>query len=172
MAFTTNRSLDSHGAPVLRKGILTNSQTSTVLDSVKVASGFIASGTAGAAVFGHIVEIATAKDLGMQTTGAAGAAIGSYVGTFTAASDNQTVAKVSAICDVSQTTLYSAELDDTIATTTGSNLLGYRLDLIDEDTLDEDSATTSSAQYLNWGVDPNNSARIIVSILESSVFNS
>lgn len=171
MAFNNAGSLDTHGAPVLRNSIITNSVVLVVNDSVKNASGFLALGTAGVAVFGHVDSIVTNKDMGMETTGVAGAASGSFINSFTAASDNQTVAMFKGKCDISQMTLRSAELDDTIATTTGSNLLGYRLDLIDEDTLDESSAVTTTAQYYNWGVDPLNSARIIVSIFESEVFN-
>lgn len=171
MAFTKAGSLDTHGAPVLRNSIITNSVALVVNDSVKSSSGFLALGTAGVAVFGHVDSIATNKDLGLETTGVAGSETGSFAGAYTAAADNQTVAMVVGKCDISQDSLYSAELDATIATTTGSNLLGYRLDLIDEDTLDESSAVTTTAQYYNWGVDEANSARIIVSIFESEVFN-
>jgi len=170
MSFTLHGSLDTHGAPILKREIITNSQETTEMDSEKLASGFAASGTAGVNVFGHVVSIATAKGMGVESTGVAGAAIGSFAGTFTAASDNQTVAKVVAVCDVSQYTLYSAETDDTIGSTTGSDLSGYRMDLVDEDTLDESSAATTTAQYGTWGLDPNNSARAIVNIFESTVF--
>ena len=170
MSFTLHGSLDTHGAPVLRREIITNSQVTTEMDSEKVASGFAASGTAGVNVFGHVVSIATAKGMGVNTTGVAGAAMGSFVGTYTAASDNQTVAKAVAVCDISQSTLYSAEVDAAIGTTTGSNLTNYRMDLVDEDTLNEGSSVTTTAQYGTWGLDPNDSARAIVNIFESSVF--
>lgn len=169
--FTVIGSLESFGAPVLRREVITNSVVSTVGDSVKVASGFIALGTAGAAVFGHLAAHADAEQVGMTTTGATGAELGSYVGTFTAASNNQTVSQVTAVCDISKKTLYSAELDAAIGSTTGSNLPMYHLDLTDEDTLDESTAATSAAQYLTWGVDPSNSAQAVVSIFESQVFN-
>lgn len=169
--FTVIGTLESHGAPVLRREVITNSVVSTVGDSVKVASGFIALGTAGAAVFGHLAAHADAEQVGLTTTGATGAELGSYVGTYTAASNNQTVAQITAVCDISKKTLYSAEVDATIGTTTGSNLSMYHLDLTDEDTLDESTAATTSAQYLTWGVDPENSAQAVVSIFESQVFN-
>lgn len=170
MAFIPAGSLDPHGAPVLRKEILANSITVVVNDSVKAASGFIALGTAGALVFGHVKGIATANDVGVQSTGVAGAAFGSFVGSYLTASDNQTVGKVRAEMDISKTTLYSAELSAAIGTTTGSNLLGYRMDLTDEDTLDESTAATTTAQYGTFGVDPNNTAQAIVNIYESQVF--
>lgn len=170
MAFIPVGSLDPHGAPILRKEILANSITATVNDSVKLSSGFVALGTTGALVFGHIRGIATNKDVGVQSTGASGAAFGSFVGAYTTASDNQTVAMVRAEVDISKTTLYSAEVDVAIGTTTGSNLAGYRMDITDEDTLDESTATTSTAQYGTFGVDPSNSAQAIVNIYESQVF--
>jgi len=170
MAFKGAGSLNPHGGPVLRTEILANSITVTELDSVKVASGFVALGTTGALVFGHVTGIATNKGVGMPSTGIAGAEFGSFTGSFLTASDNQTVAKNRARVDISKQSLYSAELDATIGTTTGSNLLGYYLDITDEDTLDESTAATTTAQYFNWGVDPNNSAQAIVNIYESSVF--
>jgi len=170
MAFTTVGTLRPFGGPVLRKEILANSITVTVEDSVKVASGFVALGTAGAVVFGHVVGISTDKGVGLNTTGATGAAMGSFVNTFATASDNQTVAKVRGEIDISIETLRSSELSATIAGTAGSNLLGYYLDLTDEDTLDETSATTGTAQYFNFGVDPANSARIITTVHESGIF--
>ena len=167
MAFKQVGSLTPQGAPVLRQVIITNSVVSTILDSVKAASGFLALGTAGAAVLGHLVGHAQKSGVGLETSGATGSATGSYVGTYTAASDNQTVGMVKGLVDISKFSLYSAELNATIGTTTGSNLLGYNMDLVDEDTLDEDTAATTSAQYFSWGVDPNNSAQVIVNIKES-----
>ena len=169
--FRKYASTDPHGAPILRKSIITNSVVTTIMDSVSLASGFMALGTTGTTVFGHVVSIHTAKGLSPITSGATGAAIGSYTGTFTATSTNSTVAKVYALCDVSQSSMYSAELDATIGTTTGSNLAGYRMDLDDEDTLDESTATTSTAQYAVVEVDRNDSTRPVVNIFESQVFN-
>jgi hypothetical protein len=96
--------------------------------------------------------------------------MGSFVNTFATASDNQTVAKVKAEMDISRHTMYSAETSAAIGTTTGSNLIGYRMDLTDEDTLDESTAATTTAQYATWGVDPSNSANAVVTIYESQVF--
>ena len=170
MAFSNKGSLNPHGAPVLKREILANTITSTLLDSTKMSSGFNALGTAGAIVFGHILAHSTLGGVGLNTTGVAGATTGSYAGTFATASDNQTVAKVKGEFDISKSTLYSAELSAAIGTTTGSNLSGYRMDLTDEDTLDESTAVTTTAQYNNWGVDPNNSAQAVVNIFESQVF--
>lgn len=161
---------ESYGGPILEARIITGSVVTTELDSVKLASGFIALGTTGASVFGHVTGIRTNKGVGLETSGATGAETGSFIGTFTAASDNTTVAMVRAECDISKNTIYSAEVDVAIATTTGSNLAGYFMDLTDEDTLDESTAATTAAQYATHGVDPNDSSKALVTIFESSVF--
>lgn len=170
MAITRTGTLAPNGAPVQLSRIVANSITITVNDSVKLASGFIALGTTGALVFGHVMGLGTLKGMGLLTTGAAGSEIGSFTNTFTTASDNQTVAKVSAVCDVSKFTLYTGEESATIGTTTGSNLAGYTQDLSDEDTLKEDTAATTTGQYMGHGVDPSNSAQAIVNIYESQIF--
>lgn len=163
-------SLCPDGGPLLRSEILANTITVTVGDSVQVTSGFVALGTTGALVFGHVDGISTNKDLGQLTTGISGAAIGSFIDTFLTASDNQTVGKNRAKVDISKESLYSATPDAAIGTTTGSNLLGYHTDLADEDNTDESTAATTTAQYAIWGVDPGNSANHVISIYESQVF--
>ena len=170
MAFILAGSTNPHGGPLLRSEIVGNSVALVELDSVKASSGFLALGTTGALVFGHVKAIVTNDGVGPSTDGTAGAKVGSYAGAFTMASDNQTVAKVRAMCDVSKNTLYSADPDATIGTTTGSNLLGYMTDILDEDNTDESTAVTTTAQYAIWGVDPLDSGNQIVSIVESQMF--
>lgn len=170
MAITRVGTLSPYGAPVQLTNILANSITVTVSDSLKMASGFLALGTTGALVWGHVMGIGTNKGMGLLTTGVAGAEIGSFINTFLTASDNQTVAKISAVCDISKFTLYTAEESAAIGTTTGSNLAGYTQDLSDEDTLSESSALTTTGQYMGFGVDPYNSAQAVVNIYESQVF--
>lgn len=165
MAIKKVGSLNPHGAPVLRKETLANSITVTEGDSVKVSSGFIALGTAGALVFGHVQGVVTKDGVGVDDNGASA----DYTGTYTTGASNQTVALVAANIDVSKLSLYSADPDATIGTTTGSNLLGYFTDLADEDNTDEDSASTSAAQYFIHGVDPQDSGNQIVNIYESQV---
>src|SRR3990167_7106165 len=121
MSFIKAGSLVPFGGPILRREILANSITVTVNDSVKAdTDGFVALGTAGKSVLGHVMGIGTNLGVGVNTTGVAGAEMGSFVGTFATASDNETVAKVKVECDVSKQTLYSAEEDVAIGTTTGS----------------------------------------------------
>lgn len=170
MAFIPRGTLSTNAAPVLRSQIVTNSVAVVEQDSVKLASGFIALGTTGALVFGHVVGIVSKEGVGLNTTGVAGAAMGSFAGAYTVASDNQTVGQVKVMCDVSKMSLYSGEESATIGTTTGSNLAGYYQDISDEDTLKEDTAAATACQYLGWGVDPLLSTQAIVNIYESQVF--
>lgn len=170
MAFKAKGSLNPHGAPVLKKAIITNSVTITELDSVKIASGFAAAGTAGALVFGHVLAISSNKGLGLNTTGAAGSTIGSFAGAYTAASDNQTVGKVKVEVDISKNTLYSVTPNATLGTTTGSNLLGYKVDLASATATDESTAATTTCQYTIWEVDSVTTTNHIVSIYESQAF--
>lgn len=171
MAFKAKGKLgESYGGPILQARIVTNSVTVTELDSVKLASGFIALGTTGATPFGHVTAIRTNKGVGLETTGAAGAETGSFVGTYTVTSTNQTVAKVKVECDISKNTIYSADPNAAIGTTTGSNLAGYYIDLADEDELKEDTAAATAGQYAIHGVDPEDTGNALVTIFESSVF--
>lgn len=170
MAFKVIGSLFADGAPIKKRVILGNTAATILLDSHKVASGFAVAGTAGALVFGHILAHSTQLGMPLETTGAAGAAMGSYAGTYTAASDNQTVGKVKGEYDVSKYTLYAAEESAAIGTTTGSNLIGYTQDLSDENTLNEGSALTTTGQYMGWGPDATDATKVVVNIYESQVF--
>lgn len=170
MAFSNIGTMSPYGAPVKLFRTLANSITVTINDSLKLASGFLALGTTGALVFGHVQGLGTAKGMPLSSTGVAGADFGTFTNTFLTASDNQTVAFNKAECDVSKFTLYSAEESAAIGTTTGSNLAGYTQDLSDEDTLSESSALTTTNQYMGHGVDPSNSAQAVVNIFESQVF--
>jgi len=174
MAFSKFGSLVPYGGPVLRREIIANSQTMTQLDAVKVdTDGFIIPATAGAGFFGFMVGVGTDKGVGLNTTGAAGAEMGSFVGTFTTASDNETVAKVRAEIDISQNSLYlgtPAAGSFLTPTTAGSDELDTYFDLSDEESIDETSVADTTAQLHSFGLDPAGSNAIVVNIFESSVF--
>ena len=164
--FKKTGSLDPHGAQVLKKIIITGSVVTTIGDSVQASSGLMALGTAGSLVLGHVNSIVDKNGLPILDNGAGA----DFTNTYTAASTNATVAMVAAMVDVSKFSQYSADPDATIGTTTGSNLLGYHTDIVDEDNTDESSAVTTTAQYTIWGVDPADSGNQIVSVYESQVF--
>lgn len=174
MAFKQHGSLNAQGAPTLQKLILVNSITSVLMDAVQGASGFMTNASMpGDLLTGHVVAHVTNSGMGLLVTGAAGASIGSYAGSFATASDNQTVAKVSVLVDISKLTQYSGSTDVAIGTTSGSNLFGFHTDLADAANIDEDNGgtvTVATAQYLIWGIDPNTSSRGIYSIYESAIF--
>lgn len=175
MAFTKFGSLLSNSAPVLKKFTISNSITVTPFASVVLTSGFIALSTSSThVILGQVDAIQTFAGIGEITTGVAGASIGTFLGTYLTASDNQTNAKVSALVDVSKFTLYSVLSNATLGTTTGSNLPGYYTALADSKSTSESSASTSSTNtgYVIWGVDPlNSTTNQIVSIYNSQVFN-
>lgn len=169
-AFKQHGSLVSFGAPVLRKAIITNSVVSILQNSVKLSAGFSALGTTAALVFGHVMAHASALGVGLLTSGVAGASVGSYTNSITAAANNQTVGLVADVCDVSKFTLYSAAENAAIGTTVGSNLAGYFQNLADATQLSESSTLTTTLQYFGWGLDANDSTRSIVNIYQSQVF--
>jgi len=174
MAFKLVGSLTPHGAPVLMTKVLGNSTVSTLLDSLNLdvtsATEALILGVATEDVFGHLMAHVRNEDVGVETSGASGAASGSYVGTFTAPSTNETVAKNKGKCDISKMSIYDAELDAAIGTDPQSDIAGTYIDLIDENTLDEDTAAVTQAQYFNWGPSPEDSTKARVSIFESQVF--
>lgn len=176
MAFKEIGSAAPWGAPVLVSEIIEGSRQLTELDSVMLTTGatgtggFVTTALGNNLIFGHVKSIVTNYGVGVETDGSTGAATGSFAGTFTAPSTNTTVAKNRAIVDISKYTKYSADPDATVNTTTGSGVLGYHTDVVDEDSTDEDTAATTSAQYFIWGLDPSDSGNQVVSIYESVVF--
>lgn len=170
MAFFKAGSLSPYGAPILRRAIITNSVVTDVMDSVRLASGFAALGTTGSLVFGHVMSHSSQNGVGLLTTGVAGAEIGSYVASFTAAANNQTVGRVTVDVDIAKETLYSADLDAAIGTTAASAQNGSKIDIVNEITLDESTAAAAAAQYNMWGADAEAPTRAIVNIYESQVF--
>ena len=159
--------LGNAGGPLLVDRILTDSLVVAVGASVKSVAGFIALGTAGARVLGHVESLVGDDGL---TPVKDGSYLGNIGEAYTATADNETVAGVRARVDVDQRSMYSAELDTAIGTTAASAFAGSNFDLVDSDTLDESTAAETTAQYHSHGVDRNNTAQVVVNILESEVF--
>jgi len=160
-------SLGRYGGPLLVDRIIKNSVAIAVGDSVKTASGFAALGTTGARVLGHVESLVGNDGL---TPVKDGTYLGNIGEVLTVESDNQTDKKIRARIDVDTASLYSAELDAAAGTTTGSNLAGKNFDLADEDTLDESTVVETTAQYYSHGLNINDTAKVVVNILESEVF--
>lgn len=159
--------LGQPGGPLLVERILTNSVAFAIGDSVRTASGFLALGTAGSRVLGHVEAFVGQDGL---TPVKDGTFLGNFGGVFTATSNNQTVAQVKARVDIDQKSLYSASLSAPAGTTAGSNTAGRNFDLTDEDTLNEASVVETTAQYYSHGLDRNREVNLVVNILESEVF--
>lgn len=159
--------LGQAGGPLLVDRIITNSVSIAVGDSVRTVSGFLALGTTGTRVLG-LVESLVGQD------GLSPLKDGTYLGNigevYAASASNQTVAMVRARVDIDQNSLYSAELDAAIGTTTGSGFAGRTFDLADEDTLDESTVAETTQQYYSHGTDRNLTTQVVVNILESEVF--
>lgn len=156
--------------PILVDRIVANSVTMGIGFSVKTASGFAALGTTGARVLGHVESLIGTDGL---TPVKDGTLLQNPGATLAVASDNQTVAQIRVRVDVDTNSLYSAELDAAVGTTTtagGSGVAGKTFDLVDEDTLDESTVAETTAQYYSHGIDRNNTAQVVVNILESEIF--
>jgi len=160
-------SLGNYGGPLLVDRILTNSITVAIADSVKTTAGFLALGTAGARVLGHVESLIGQDGLSPVKDGTF---LGNLAATYAVAANNQTVAQVRARVDIDVNSLYSAETSAALGTTAGSNLAGKNFDLIDEDTLNEASVVETTAQYYSHGIDRAKTTQLVVNILESEVF--
>lgn len=165
MAFVYKKSLNANQGRVLMPFTITDSQVISVGEAVKLSSGKLVTWGAGGAGLGIVVAIVNADGSAVTTDGAGG----DFHGTYTAGSSNT----VQALVDVSSDSIYSVTMDDTLGTTTGSNLAGYNADLTSgSQTLDESTTLSTTASFFIWGVDPDGDApsnSVLVSIQESQV---
>ena len=167
-------SLGRFGGPVLVDRVITNSVAVKVGDAVKTSAGFAALAAATDAVLGHVESVFTGVGFSPLTDGTGGAALGSFKGnigdSYTAASDNQTVDKVSVRVDISTDSIYSVGADAALETTPGSSLAGKRFSLADETEMDESTVAATGLEYYSHGEDRNEADNLIVNIISSEVF--
>lgn len=177
MSFRYYGSLKPNGGEMLIGGdtndglngatIIDNSTEVTIGDVVKIDSnGNLELAGAGDSVFGILVAV---EQNGVSIDPDSGT-----TNTYTVASDNETVGKVYGIVDVSQSSLWSANQDGTAGTTANSNQIGAYIDIADEATLDEDTASrtrSTGGQFTTFGADINDSTRLIVAINESQLIS-
>lgn len=166
------------GNALLRHVIIDNSDTIALGDVVKLRNGNVEVAAAGDAVSGIVVDLVDKNGSSIfgsvAIVGTSTVSGSEFSGNVVVAADNETVDLIAAVIEMSPYAIYSAEQDGTMNTTLASNKLGGWIDLIDEDTLDETSHTRTvgtSGQFKNWGVDPDDSARMLVSIAEHEFFN-
>lgn len=162
MAFKFKKSLSGNSASVLVRVIIDNSDVVQLGDAVKVYNaGNAEIATAGAPLAGFVHAVVDAN--GLQPTPDTGT-----TDTWTAAATNETVAQWAVLIDMSLDSIYSGDVDGTIGTTVTSNKMGISVDLTDENSIAETSATrTATAQLYGWGTDPDDSGNLLVSIKES-----
>jgi len=94
-------------------------------------------------------------------------------GYYTAASDNQTDKKVKAkVMPVQPNDVIRVEADDTLGTTTGSDTIGYYIDVLttDERKVDESSASSSVANFLIVGIPDIPGNWLDVKLVEGQIF--
>ena len=129
----------------------------------------IVTDTASYHVVGVIQAIITDKGVSPSDNGCGGA----FVDQYRTAANNETAAKVSALVDISPFSVFSADLDDTIGTTTGSNRAFYYFNVDSGSAnhqLDEASAkapSTGNGQFVSHGVDPQDTNNLLVSVNRS-----
>ena len=164
------------GGRILRKVVLDASVDWQVGDVVSGGTGgegfngeVIVTDTASYHVVGVIQAIITDKGVSPSDNGCGGA----FVDQYRTAANNETAAKVSALVDISPFSVFSADLDDTIGTTTGSNRAFYYFNVDSGSAnhqLDEASAkapSTGNGQFVSHGVDPQDTNNLLVSINRS-----
>lgn len=165
MAFIYKKSRIANAGRELMAYTITDSQVLSVGEAVKFASGKLSTWGAGGAGLGIVAGFQKADGSPLTDNGAGGA----FSGTYTAPSSNT----VKALVDVSLLSIYSVPADATLGTTTGSNLAGYNMDCVAaSDTLAENTAATTSASFVSFGVDPDPKApsnSVLVSIKESQI---
>lgn len=161
----------------LLEWIIDDSKTISVGDAVKLdtTSGYVSNATAGAPMLGIVVGFT--NSVGGTLPGGtyvAGTATASDVVTVVATATNTTTDKKMAIIETSTKKKWSAAVNGTVGTTVHSNLIGAGIDVDSANTnyarVLESTATRTAAtvtNFMGWGVDPNDSTRIIVSIASS-----
>ena len=119
----------------LKTFTITNGQTLSVGEAVGLTSGLLTTVGAGNPVVGFCVGFLDSK--GAPIDGAMTEVTGG-------------TSAYQAVVDCSPFSEYIADLDDTIGTTTGSNLAGYNFDFVASgQTLDESTSATTSAQFVS-----------------------
>ena len=165
--FVLNASLD------FQVGDVVTYKTGSLTGEVPEDFNEVGEATSGVKVVGVIQAIITRGGVSPSDNGCGGA----FIDQYRTAANNETGAQVCALVDMSPFSLYEADLDDTIGTTTGSNRAGYYLNLDTGDTnahqLNEASAvavgTTGGGQFLSHGVSPEDTNNIIVNIAKSAL---
>jgi hypothetical protein len=158
---------------VLEKVLLYNSLTLEIGDLVETATyGYGNVSAAGAIALGFIVGFCDKNGQPLETgRTTAGTAKSPSVTTVTTAATNTTTQTYWAWVDTSKSSKYSISVSGTLGTTNASNLRGCRIDInsagAEYGQVLETTATRTAATDANlysYGLDPEDSTRLIVSI--------
>jgi len=142
--FIFKKSLITKDSPVALSYIINNSETIQVGDAVALdTNGHITVGTAGEEVLGIVAGVTDSNGISID-------ADSGTTDTYTVASDNETSAQKKAQITADKMSLYSNDADGDLATT---NLLQF-FDLIDENTIDQSSASDTSGQFQLISLNP------------------
>lgn len=165
MAFIFKKSRNPNAGRELVAFTITDATVLSIGEAVKLSSGKLVTWGAGGVGLGIVAGIVKADGSPVTDNGAGGA----FTGTYTAPSSNT----VKALVDVSLNSVYSCAMDDTLGTTTGSNLAGYNVDCDATSlVLDESTTLSTTASFFIWCLDPDPMAAdnsVLVSIQESQV---
>jgi len=169
MALKYKRTIGGVGRK-LEQVLLGSSLAFAVGDAVETLStGVALRATAGAPLLGVIASICDADGLPIKSTNpVAGTASGTDTRSVTTGAANATYY---AMVDVSNNTIYSADVTGTVGTTVDSELRGCRIDIDSAGSafgkVLETTATRTEGTEANFychGVDPDDSGNILVSI--------
>lgn len=178
MAFKYRYNLIGESGRILKKVVLDASTDFQVGDVVAGGTGAVDAGDLGEVItadtshyhiIGVIQAIITKNGVSPSSDGCSGA----FIDAYRTPANNETGLQISAIVDISPFSVYSADLDDTIGTTTGSNRAFYYFNLDSGNAnhqLDEASAkapTTGNGQFVSHGIDPQDTNNVLVSLNRS-----
>lgn len=161
--------------------VIDNSDVIGVGALVQLRNGNVKISTAGAASAGVVIGFVDKNGKGYETSTASkgtSTSTGSGQGlVVTVASDNETVDLIAAQIETSKKMIYSAGVTGTMNTTTASNKIGGWVNAVfasNNSNVDETthSRTITDVRTLkNWGVDPNDTSRMLVSINHSELYD-
>jgi hypothetical protein len=182
--FQFRHNLAGRTTGIQRSYQIENSATITVGDMVRngydstVAGGGLELAAAGNPILGVVVGIVDRQGIDLDNSRLSKSGTWtSSTKTYVAASDNETVDKVQALVDIDPMSVWSAQPDAAIGTTTSSGssdqVGGYTDIVAASDQPDENNAGNAfnvKAQLFIWGVDPENTARGLYSIAEHQIW--
>jgi len=178
MPFEYYKGCDGSSPPV-EEFVILDSATITVGGQVKLSGGGIEPADAVTdRIYGIAVGICSEAGIPLSELTSSTDYDGTYTAaqsgdTYVAAADNESDKKIQVKVVPVRDYIFRGTLDATKATTTGSDIVGYYLDVLTTDStqLDESSSSTTSAQWVIVGYDTKDTARPLVKAVEKQTYN-